>query len=88
MVVKSRVQLIGNDLIPIQSKTLKNIFSRVHATLQPALSVRPSVGPSIGPPILHALLFGFFFAVFNLTAAAQMMMQPQIWTLPTCTRLR
>ena len=29
------------------------LFSRVHATLQPALSVRPSVGWSVG----HTLLF-------------------------------
>ena len=27
------------------------IFSRVHATLHPALSVRPSVGPSVRPSV-------------------------------------
>ena len=27
---------------------LMDVFSRVHATLQPALSVRPSVGRSVG----------------------------------------
>ena len=37
------------------------LFSRVHATLQPALSVRPSVGPSVRwsvrPSVRHTLLF-------------------------------
>ena len=37
-----------------------------YATLHPALSVRPSVGPSV------TLYFFWVFAVFGLTAPAQM----------------
>ena len=33
------------------------IFSRVHATLQPALSVGRSVGRLVGWSVCHALLF-------------------------------
>ena len=58
------------------------------------LSVRPSVGPSVRrsvhplvrPSIHHTLLF-CFFAVFGLTAPAQMIKWPQKWPLPTRTRL-
>ena len=42
-----------------------NFFSRVHATLQPALSVRPSVRRSVGPSVRRSvrntLLFGVVF---------------------------
>ena len=48
------------------------LFSSVHATLQPALSVRrsvrpsvrPSIGPSIGSSIRHTLLFYFFYGLW------------------------
>ena len=43
------------------------VFSRVHATLQPALSVGRSVGRSVG----HVLLF-FMILFSDLTAPAQM----------------
>ena len=42
-----------------------------YATLHPALSVRRSLGPSVGPSVT-LYFFGFFFAVFGLTAPAQM----------------
>ena len=54
------------------------IFSRVHATLHPALSVRPSVRwsvrPSVGPSVRPSVTLYFFlvFAVYGLTAPAQM----------------
>ena len=52
-------------------------------------SVRPSVRPSIRPSVHLTLLFlVFFFAVFGLTAPAQMMKRLKIWPLPTRTRLR
>ena len=56
------------------------LFSRVHATLQPALSVGRLVGRS------HYFFLWFYF--FDLTAPAQMTWWPQIWPLPTRTRLR
>ena len=57
-------------------------FSRVHATLQPALSVGRLVGPSV------TLDFYLWFYYFDLPAPAQMVWWPQIWPLPTRTRLR
>ena len=51
-----------------------------YATLQPALSVGPSVRPSVGPS--HFTFLGF------LWFPAQMIKRPQIWPLPTRTRLR
>ena len=48
-------------------------------------SVRPSVGPSVRPSV--TLYFFGGFAVFGLTAPAQMMERPQSWPLPTRTRL-
>ena len=63
-----------------------------YVTLHPALSVRWSIGPlvrwSVGPSVRrsvrHTLLF---FAVFGLTAPAQIMKWPQLWPLPTRTWL-
>ena len=69
----------------ISQSTVKIIFSRVHATLQPALSVGRSVGWSVGPS--HFTFFLWFY-FFDLTAPAQMVWWPQIWPLPTRTRLR
>ena len=53
-----------------------------YATLHPALLVCPSVRPSVR----HTLLF-WFFAVYGLTAPAQMIKWPPIQPLPTRTRL-
>ena len=61
-------------------------FSRVHATLQPALSVGRSVGWLVGRSV--TLYFFLWFYFFDLTAPAQMVWWPQIWPLPTRTRLR
>ena len=36
---------------------VRKFFSRVHATLHPALSVRPSVRRSVRPSVRHTLLF-------------------------------
>ena len=47
------------------------IFSRVHATLQPALSVRRSVCWSVGLSVCHILLF-FTILFSDLTAPAHM----------------
>ena len=49
----------------VQHMTIIQIFSHMHLAL--------SVGSSVGLSDLHTLLFLFFFAVFGLTAAAQMM---------------
>ena len=40
------------------------VFSRVHATLHPALSVRPSVGRSVGLLVRHT--FTFFLPILFL----------------------
>ena len=52
-----------------------------YATLHPALSVRPSVRQSV------TLYIFWVFAVFCLTAPAQMIKWPQIQPLLTRTRL-
>ena len=46
-----------------------------YATLHPALSVRRSVCPSVGPSVRPSVTLYFFwvFAVFGLTAPAQIM---------------
>ena len=59
----------GLPIPQYQSHFIKDnhLFSRVHATLQPALSV----GRSVGRLVSHTLLLlGFYF--FDLTALAQM----------------
>ena len=53
-----------------------SLFSHVHATLQ--LFVLPLV----------TLYFFLWFYFFDLTAPANMVWWPQIWPLPTRTRLR
>ena len=50
---------------------LSGFLVACYATLQPALSVRPSVGPSVRPSV--TLYFFWVFAVFGVTAPAQMM---------------
>ena len=60
------------------------IFSRVHVTLHTALSVGRLVGRSVG---LSHFTF-LWFSILDLTAPAQMVQWPQIWPLPTRTRLR
>ena len=58
----------------------QHIFGRVHATLQPALSVRPSVRrsvvtwvhQSIGPSVRRDYYFLGVFEPSELTAPAQM----------------
>ena len=42
------------------------IFSRVHATLQPAPSVGPSVGPSVRRSVGNTLLFVVFLGRLEL----------------------
>ena len=66
------------------------LFSRVHATLQPALSVGRSVGRLVGWSVGRSVTLYFFlwFYFFDITAPAQMVWWPQIWPLPTRTRLR
>ena len=59
-------------------KRVSVFFSRVHATLHPALLVRQSIGqsvhqsagPSVGPSI--TLYFLSFFELFGLTATSNM----------------
>ena len=46
--------------------TMRTVFSRVHATLQPALSVRWSVGKSVGWSVGHILLFYDFISLTSL----------------------
>ena len=53
-----------------------------YATLHPALKVRPSIGQLVRPSVHHTLLF-LVFAVFGLTAPAQIIKWPQIQPLPT-----
>ena len=62
-------------------------FSRVHATLQLALSVSRSVGRLVGQSVGHTSLFLWFY-FFDLSAPAQIVWWPQTWPLPTCTWLR
>ena len=50
------------------------------------LSVGRSVGRSVGQ--LVTFYFSLWFYFFDLTAPAQMVCWPQIWPLPTRTRLR
>ena len=65
-------------------------FSRVHATLQPALSVGRLVGWSVGRLVGRSVTLYFFlwFYFFDLTALSQMFWWPQKWPPPTRTRLR
>ena len=65
IILQVRLQTSMNKAKQKESKNQLHIFSRVHATLQPALSVRPSVGWSVG----HVLLFLWFY-FFDLTATA------------------
>ena len=58
------------------------LFSRVHATLYPALSV----GLSVCLSVVHTLLI--LWLILDLTAPGQMVKWPQIWPLPTRTQLR
>ena len=48
----------------LHPKLQRNIFSRVHATLQPALSVRRSGGRSIGSS--NFIFFGFLRSMASL----------------------
>ena len=66
---------------PFPFISMSILFSRVLRFFVP--SARPSVRPF---SICHTLLF-FVFAVFGLTAPAQIIKWPQIWPLPTRTRL-
>ena len=59
-------------------------FSRVHATLQPALSVRLSVGLSVGR---SRLAFLAFMGGFGVTAPAQLLGWSNS-SLPLSTRVR
>ena len=62
------------------------IFSQVHASLYPALSIGWLVGWLVGRSV--TLYFFLWFYFFDLTAPAKMVWWPQIWPLPTRTRLR
>ena len=75
------------------------VFSRVlrdSTTRFVGLSVGPFVGPSVGPsvgssvrPSVHPSHFTFFGLLgFLALAPAQIIRWPQIWPLPTRTRLR
>ena len=47
--------------------TILHLFSRVHATLQPALSIRPSVGWSVGRSVCRSVgpsHFYFFYQFY------------------------
>ena len=60
-----------------------------YATLHPALSVRPSVRPSVDLSVRRSVTLYFFgdYGVFGYTTPAQILHWPQIWPLPTRTRL-
>ena len=73
---------MNNLLLLVKTHSaVRFIFSRVLCD-----STTLFVGPSVGPSV--TLYFFGVFAVFDLTAPAQMMERPQIWPLPTHTRLR
>ena len=61
------------------------LFSRVLRDSTPRF-VGPSVGLSVRQSVRHTLSF-LFFAIFGLTAPAQMIKWPQIQPLLTRTRL-
>ena len=65
--VKTKTTLVRTRTWEEWSRT-SLIFSRVHATLQPALSVHrsvgPSVRPSVGPSVRHTLLFYYTLNYF------------------------
>ena len=69
--------IVSNTKKTHLSKDIVSIFSRVlrdSTTRFVGPSVRPSVGPSVRPSV--TLYFFWFFAVFGLTAPAQMMEWP------------
>ena len=77
----------------VSSDHQKRVFSRVlhdSTTRFVGPSVRQSVRWSIRRSVRPSVTLYFFwvFGVFGLTAPAQMMEWPQIWPLPTRTRLR
>ena len=75
----------GKAIIAMTNIRRRNFFLvTCYATLHPALSVRWSIGSSV---TLYFFCFFVFFAVFDLTAPAQVIKWPQIWPPPTRTRL-
>ena len=64
----------NNDMKQRWIPLLRETFSRVHAILQPALSVDWSVGRSVGRSVVWLVTLHFFlgFYFFDLTAPAQM----------------
>ena len=60
----------GKIIFPIFWGTNFFVFSRVHVTLYPTVSVRWSVGPSVRPSVTH-LFFRRFSGSFCITAPAQ-----------------
>ena len=62
-------------------KVISTFLVACYATLHPALSVGPSIGPSV------TLYFLGVNGGFGLIAPAQMFHWPQLWPLPTRTRL-
>ena len=66
--VKIHLRTLGENIGQANSNVEKGLFSRVHATLQPALSVGQSVGWLVG----WSVTFYFFNDFFYPTAPAQM----------------
>ena len=84
------VQLLGKfRFVRIGLSLIIGFLVACYATLQPALSVRPSVRRSVGPSIRRSVTL-YLFGVnggFGLIAPAQKFHWPQLWPLPTRTRL-
>ena len=72
------------QLLCFQVGTFNFLLSRLLRDSTP-LFVGPSVGPLVHPSV--TLYFFWVVAVFGLTAPAQVIKCPQIWPLPTRTRL-
>ena len=83
---KVKVSLKGET-----AKIFKPFFQSCATRLYTPLcrSVRQSVGPSVRLSVRPSVTLYFFgvYGVFGYTAPAQMLHWPQIWPLPTRTRL-